>query len=293
MVMVTVSLWGVLPIFLKLGLNYYSAGTIAWFRFFFSFLVLFLFLSIFRSGCKILRHPPVLGMLGGAALATNYFGMTQGVYLSGASNAAIIIQVAPLLLVISGVIFFKETIRLKQLLGIAIAIIGFYIFYLDRSGNAVNDPSYSIANKWVLFAAALWTLYMICQKKLSIRYSAQSINLLVYAIGMIVLIPLVEWNEFIKGGVIGWFLLIILGLNTLLAYGALAEAVECIPLTLISILITLNPLITLSGMWTLTVFSIELLPSENISWHGYLGGIIAVSGVVLVVASSRSKANSD
>ena len=84
-----------------------------------------------------------------------------------------------------------------------------------------------------------------------------------------------------------------MGLNTLLAYGALAEAVECIPLSVISILITLNPLITLSGMWVLTAFGVGLLSAENISWHGYLGGIIAVSGVVLVVASSRNKVNLD
>ena len=80
-----------------------------------------------------------------------------------------------------------------------------------------------------------------------------------------------------------------MGLNTLLAYGALAEAVECIPLSLISILITLNPLITLGGMLVLTTFGISLLPEENIRWHGYLGGLIAVSGVVLVVAFSRNK----
>jgi len=179
------------------------------------------------------------------------------------------------------------------LMGIAIAIIGFYLFYLDRSGNAVNNPNYSSANGWVLFAAILWTLYMICQKQLSIKYSAQTINLLIYAVAMVVLIPLVEWNEFFRGGVVGWFLLIVLGLNTLLAYGALAEAVECIPLSLISILITLNPLITLSGMWILNTFGVGPLPAENISWHGYLGGVIAVSGVVLVVAFSRNKVNLD
>ena len=289
MVLVTVSLWGVLPIFLKVGLNYYSVGTIAWFRFFFSFSVLFLFFFISRSDYRILRQPPIIGILGGAALAANYFGMTQGVHLSGASNAAIIIQTAPLLLVVAGIIFFKETIRFRQLMGIAISITGFYLFYLDRSENAVNNIDYSIANEWVLFAATLWALYMICQKQLSIKYSAQSINLLVYAVGTIVLIPLVEWNEFFESSAIGWIILVILGLNTLLAYGALAEAVECIPLSLISILITLNPLITLGGMLVLTTFGISLLPEENIRWHGYLGGLIAVSGVVLVVAFSRNK----
>jgi drug/metabolite transporter (DMT)-like permease len=256
--------------------------------------VLFWFLFIFRSGCRVLLHPPIIGILGGAALAVNYFGMTQGIHLSGASNAAIIIQIAPLLLVIVGALFFKEVIRLIQLVGIAIAIIGFYLFYLDRVGNAVNNPSFFAANGWVLVAAVVWVLYMICQKKLSIKYSAQSVNLLVYAVAMVMLIPMVEWNEFFKGGAVGWLLLIALGLNTLLAYGALAEAVECIPLSLISILITLNPLITLSGMWVLTsFFGVEALSAENISWHGYLGGLIAVSGVVLVVASSRNKINLD
>ena len=293
MTMVTLSLWGVLPIFLKLGLNYYSAGTIAWFRFFFSFIFLFWFLSIFRSGSEVLRNPPLLGLIGGAALAANYFGMTKGVHLSGPSNAAILIQVAPIFLVIAGVFIFRETIRLTQVISMAVAVVGFYLFYLDRAGNAVSNSNYFIANNWIIFAAVLWVLYMICQKQLSVKYSAQSLNLLVYAVAMVVLIPMVEWGEFFKSSIVGWSLLIVLGLNTLLAYGALAEAVECIPLSLISILITLNPLITLSGMWILNTFGVGPLPAENISWHGYLGGVIAVSGVVLVVASSRNKVNLD
>ena len=289
MVTVTLSLWGVLPILLKLGLNYYSAGTIAWFRFFFSFLILFCFLFIFRSGCEILRYPPLIGVLGGTALAANYFGMTQGIHFSGPSNAAIIIQVAPIFLVIAGVFLFRETIGLRQLMGMVIAIVGFYLFYLDRVGNAVDNTNYSIANGWVIFAAVVWVFYMICQKQLSIKYSAQTLNLLVYAVAMVALLPLVGWDEFFKGGVVGWLLLVILGLNTLLAYGALAEAIECIPLGLISILITLNPLITLSGMWTLNTLGVGALPLENISWYGYLGGVIAVSGVFFVVASSYKK----
>jgi len=65
-------------------------------------------------------------------LAANYFGMTQGIHFSGPSNAAIIIQLAPVFLVIAGVVLFRETIRLRQLVGIIIAMSGFYLFYLDR-----------------------------------------------------------------------------------------------------------------------------------------------------------------
>ena len=291
MVLVTLSLWGVLPILLKLGLNYYSSGTIAWFRFFFSFLILFWFIFLFRSGCEILLCPPSIGVLGGIALAANYFGMTQGVHFSGPSNAAVIIQLAPLFLVVVGVIFFRESITLRQLVGMFIALTGFYLFYLDRIRNAVDNLNYSTANEWVVLAAVVWVIYMICQKKLSVKYSAQTLNLLIYFVAMVVLLPLVEWGEFFEGGVVGWSLLIILGLNTLLAYGALAEAVESIPLSLISILITLNPLITLSGMWLLSTLGVEILPVENIKWYGYLGGVVAVSGVILVVATPSKKEN--
>ena len=289
MVTITLSLWGVLPILLKLGLNYYSAGTIAWFRFFFSFLILFLFLSVRRSDFGILRRPPIIGVMGGAALAANYFGVTQGIHLSGPSNAAVIIQIAPVLLVVAGVLLFRETIGSRQLAGMVLATVGFYLFYLDRVGNAQNNIHYSMANGWVIFAAVVWTLYMICQKRLSVKYSAQTLNLLVYAVATAMLVPLVDWSELLKDNFVGWLLLISLGLNTLLAYGALAEAIECIPLSLISILITINPLITLSGMWILNSLGIEALPVENISWFGYLGGVIAIGGVILVVAYPTAK----
>jgi len=140
--------------------------------------------------------------------------MTQGVHFSGPSNAAIIIQVAPILLIIAGIVVFRESVSRRQIIGIAVAATGFFLFYLDRAGDATDSNLYARANGWVFFVA-------------------------------VALLPLVEWNEFDNSNAAGWIVLIFLGMNTLLAYGALAEAVECVSLSLISILITLNPLITL------------------------------------------------
>jgi len=163
--MVTTLLWGFLPIILKIALNEFSAGTIACFRFFFAFVVLYLILSIRGSRpSRFLRKPPLLGILAGASLAANYFGMTESVNLSSPTNAAILIQLAPVVLVIVGVTFFKERVNWQQFFGFVIAALGFSLFYLDQLGKAKDTGLYSSATAYILFAAVIWVLYISCQK---------------------------------------------------------------------------------------------------------------------------------
>lgn len=286
---VTALLWGVLPIILKIGLNEFSAGTIACFRFFFAFIVLFLILSINGSQpSRFLKRPPMLGIVAGVSLAVNYFGMTESVNLSSPANSAILIQLAPVMLVIVGVAFFKERVNWQQFLGFVIAAVGFILFYRDQLGNVKDTELYSSATVYVVLAAVVWVLYIACQKILSRTYSAQMLNLLVYGVAALVLVAKVNWPEFSGVGWKGWTVLVVLGINTLLAYGALAEAVKYIPLTVISPVITLNPLITLSAMLVLPQFSGGLLAPETIGAGGYIGAVIAVTGVVLVLARKQS-----
>jgi len=287
--MVTALLWGFLPIILKIGLNEFSAGTIACFRFFFAFIVLFLILSIKGSQpSRFLKKPPMLGIVAGVSLAVNYFGMTESVNLSSPANSAILIQLAPVMLVIVGVAFFKERVNWQQFLGFVIAAVGFTLFYQDQMGNVKDTELYSSATVYVVLAAVVWVLYIACQKILSRTYSAQMLNLLVYGVAALVLVAKVNWPEFSGVGWKGWTVLVVLGINTLLAYGALAEAVKYIPLTVISPVITLNPLITLSAMLVLPQFSGGLLAPETIGTGGYIGAVIAVTGVVLVLARKQS-----
>lgn len=283
--LVTTLLWGFLPIILKIALNDFSAGTIACFRFFFAFIVLYFILSIkgFKPS-RFLQKPPLLGIVAGASLAANYFGMTESVNLSSPSNAAILIQLAPVILVIVGVTFFKERVNWQQFLGFVIAAVGFSLFYLDQLGNVKDMEIYSSSTVYIVFAAVVWVLYISCQKILSRNYSAQMLNLLVYGVAALVLVAKVQWSEFLGIGWKGWLLLAVLGVNTLLAYGALAEAVKYIPLTVISPVITLNPLITLSAMLVIPQLSGGILIPETIGTGGYIGAVIAVTGVVLVLA---------
>ncbi len=235
---VTAVLWGLLPIFLKLAVQTVPAVSIAWFRFFFAAIVLYLILH-FRGDQpqRIFKFPPWLGVLAGLGLAGNYFGVTQAVNYSGPSNVAVLIQTAPVMLVMIGVFVFKERLDRIQTVGILIAAVGFIFFYRDQTENVSDISLYSSATWLIIFASAVWALYMVCQKILNRKMAAQSLNLLVYGVAALALFPMADWNDFsgLRWG--DWALLVFLGINTIVAYGAIAEAIKLIPLSLISMVV--------------------------------------------------------
>jgi drug/metabolite transporter (DMT)-like permease len=281
---VTALLWGVLPIFLKITLQDFHAGTISWFRFLFALLILATIMQWkAHRPLNIFRKLPWMGVLGGACLSANYYWVTLGVDLSGPSNMAVLIQTASIFLVLAGVYIFHERLAFSQTLGMVIAGSGLFLFFHDQQSHIQEVRDYYYADFLIVLAGLIWVGYMVAQKFLSRKYGAQSLNLLVYAVATLALIGGVEWTDFTRAGLITWLSMIFCGINTLLAYGALAEAVKYIPLALISVIISLNPLITLLGMKVLPAMDFFGLQPDPIGALGYFGGMIAVAGVALVV----------
>lgn len=280
---VTALLWGFLPILMKIALQEFSGGSIVWFRFTFAFIVLFLFLR-FRNKqpTTIILSPPRLGILAGLFLAGNYFYFLRGLDVSSPSNAGILIQIAPVILVFLGVVLFKERLNRRQSVGLAIAVIGFVLFYKDQS-HQWGSKVYSEASLYMAVSAVLWAGYIVCQKKLSVSYESHHLNVLVYGTAALVLIPTANWAEFNNPNFGSWALMAFLGVNTLLAYGCLAEAVNHIPLWLISVVITLNPFITMVAMQILPFVAPGWVAPEIIGLWGYVGACTAIGGVVMVL----------
>jgi drug/metabolite transporter (DMT)-like permease len=286
---VTALLWGVLPVILKISLQGFTIGTIAWFRFSLAFLLLGIFLQYkgSRPIC-ILRKLPWMGVFGGLCLTANYYWVTLGVEISGPSNMAVLIQTASVFLVLTGVFVFRERLTSRQVFGMIVVASGLALFFFDQQSRVAMSSEYYFADFLIIMSAIVWVGYMISQKFLSREYGAQSLNFLVYTVATLALIGTVEWSEFATAGFNAWLALILCGINTLLAYGALAEAVKYIPLSLISVIISLNPLITLVGMKILPAMGFANLQPDPIGMVGYFGGAIAVSGVTLVVYRSNS-----
>ena len=254
----------------------------------FAFLILFVILQWkAHEPLDILRKPPWMGILGGACLSANYYWVTVGVDLSGPSNMAVLIQTASVFLVLTGVYVFRERLTLRQILGMLVAGSGLFLFFHDQQSRIQDKGDFYYADFLIVLAGMVWVGYMVSQKFLSRQYGAQSLNLLVYAVATFTLIGGVDWADFTSAGLTAWLSLIFCGINTLLAYAALAEAVKYIPLALISVIISLNPLITLLGMKILPEMGFAGLQPDPIGSLGYWGGVVAVTGVVLVVYRQR------
>ncbi|MGV7221532.1 MAG: DMT family transporter [Nitrospinales bacterium] len=280
----TAFLWGFLPIFLKVALKYFSSQTIVGFRFLFAFVVLGAIL-IFRSEqpSKILMRPPLIGILTGILLAGNYFYFLEGVNFSGPANSGVLIQIAPAMVAIAGVFLFKERFSKQQAIGLFMAGVGLYLFYVDRVSQVTDMEIYSQANLYIFIGAVLWAGYMICQKVLCQDYKAQHLNLLTYGIASIMFVPWIIWPELSGLSLKAWGLLIFLGVNTILAYGALAEAVKYIPVSLISVIITVNPLITLFATQFIDDIFPGMIPPESVGVSGWFGACAAITGIILVI----------
>jgi len=278
---VTALCWSVLAILLKNALTFADSKTIVAFRMIFAFLMTLPISAIFYPNhLKLLKRPPLFLVLGSMGLAFNYLGFMKGVELSSASNAQIMIQFGPLCLMLSGFIFFKESLKAKQIIWLFVALSGFIIFFSDQFqlGQAKNLV---LANIWILSAAMSWVYYSLTIKHYTKKgYSAFELNLVVFLCCAIVLSTGVD-TEAIKEYSFGeWAFLALLGLNTLVAYGAFGQALKLAPASQVSIIITTNPILTLIIIAVgspLTTY----IPYEMVSSKGYIGAFLVIFGVGL------------
>lgn len=288
---ITALLWGFLAIALKVAVEFISPQAIVWFRFLIAFTTLFIFF-IFNSPNKlvILRRPPLILIVAAICLGLNYIGFMFGIHLTSPGNTQIIIQLGPILLALVGIIFFRETLSKRQLSGFLIAGVGFIVFYNDQLSNLLKDKdSFNIGIIIIVLAAISWVIFASLQKKLVQQWDAQQLNLVIYGIPIFMFLPFVEFESFIVLKTWQWILMIFLGLNTLVAYGALSAALKYVEANKVSIIITVNPVITFIVMAILEKTGTTWIEPEVISWYGFGGALLVLTGVVLAVRPSKKK----
>lgn len=285
----TALFWGFLAIFIKVSLNDVAPVIVVWFRFGIAFIFLFsYFLARDRQKLSIIKRPPWLLILAALSITVNYLGFANGINLTSPSNAQIFIQIGPITLAIVGIIVFRERLSLRQSMGFLVAGTGLTFFFRDQLANLLgSEEVYINGVLWLILAALAWTTYAALQKKLVQKFHAQQLNLIIFGLPMIILIPFIDFSIFSEFTVGLWILLIFLGINTIVAYGCLAESFKYMEANKISVIITLNPIITFATMSILGSMDLDWIDAEVMTIFGVMGALLVISGAILVVIPKK------
>lgn len=287
--LITTFLWGLLPIALKATLKAVPSFTIVWVRFSFAFIALLIyFLITDRKQLKILIKPPLKLIIAAIGLMANYIGFMLGVKYTTPSNAQVFIQIGQILLAIAGIFLFKEKVRKQQLLGFVIVIIGFILFYSQQLKSIlINIDDFNKGVIITIIGAFAWATYAIMQKFLVKDYPTQTLNLFLFGLPSLLLIPTVNFDVLGNISWQWWILLIFLGANTLVAYGCMAGALKYLEANKVSTIVINNPIITFITMAALSYFQISWIIPEHFSFLVWAGAALFLLGAFIVIRSGK------
>ena len=287
----TMVLWGVLPLVLEAALRIVDALTLSWFR--------FLVASLLLGGWLAARGElPRLGRLDAsgwrllalatAGLAANYVGFLLGLERTTPANAQVLVQAAPLLLALGGVVVFGESFTPAQWLGmvaIVAGLAGFFASQLAALGRELDR--YLAGVSWIAFAAATWAVYGLAQKQLLRTLSSQGVMLCIYTGCALLLWPLAEPSTLAGVSLADAAVLAFCALNTLVAYGAFAAALEHWEASRVSAVLALTPLATLASSAAAARLLPERAAPETLSAASWAGAAAVVAGSLLASLGGR------
>lgn len=220
----------------------------------------------------------------GFLLAINYVGFMKGLEHTSPANAQVLIQFAPILFAIFGTLLFRERLTKRQWLGLGLACFGFAFFYSQQLENLlVSAGEYVKGNLFILIGALSWAVYALFNKSAVQGRSPQEVSMYVYGVAALVLFPTADLSSFVEFSWQVWLLFGFLAFNTIVAYGCLSEAMKRLKSATVSVVIILNPLITIAVIYLSNLFQLDLDMEKPLSLLTLLGALAILMGAILVV----------
>jgi len=283
--LVATLLWGTLPIALKIVVRGMEPQTVVFYRFLIASLLLGVHLR--RKG-----HIPSFKGTGAATLvllAVAVIGCTGNnvVYLLGLqyvspSAAQVVIQLAPMFLLVGAVVLFKERFSKTQWIGFAVLLGGLLLFFNQRLPElAAGQGDYSAGLLLIVISAVLWAGFGLAQKQLLNRYHSGSVLWTIYVAGCAGLLALARPGQIGNLDAVQLLVLAYCGLNTLLGYGSFGEALAHWEASKVSAVVATTPLITVGLMEVMARLLPGYLEPERLNLASVLGAVAVVAGSVV------------
>jgi drug/metabolite transporter (DMT)-like permease len=294
--LVTALCWATLPVALKVTLQALDPLTLTWFR----FLVAALLTAGWLGARGRLGGLSSLGRRGGAMLALaavmlvgNYVFYLLGVARTSPGNAQLLIQLAPLLMALGGILVFGEHFRRAQWLGLALLVAGLGLFFRDQMLHVDATPghagthAYLVGSSLVVLGAVVWAVYALAQKQLLVKLGSMQILGVIYVVATLLLWPFAHPSQLARLDATQWTLLAFCALNTVVAYGAFAEALAHWEASRVSAVLAVTPLLCLGVVAIVHALWPSTLAPEPMSLVGWIGASLVVVGSTTVSLLGR------
>lgn len=287
----TAVLWGAVPLAMTPLIAHLDAVTISWFRFASSGLCL---LAFFAARGR-LRWPHSAGRtaawlfaLAVLMLIGNYVLYVQSLHFIAAPVAQTVVQLAPVLLMLLSLWLFGERFTTWQWGGFVLLLGGITAFCAERL--RVSDAGIDIFSTGVglmVLAAALWAVYGVAQKRLLRYLPSQFVLMGIYLASALLMLPAASPAAIPALGATELGLLAFLAANTLIAYGAFAEALNHWESSKVSAVLALQPLTTLFGAAALGALFPAHFPALPLTVGAVGASFVVVAGSAICALGGR------
>jgi drug/metabolite transporter (DMT)-like permease len=282
--LVTVILWGLVPVAIAIVLKKIDPYTINWFRFLTAFILLSMHLlwqHNLPQLSKLTSIPIYLWAMAILGLLGNYIFFVFGLKATSPSHAEVLIQLAGVFLSLGGLVIFRERYTRLQWLGVGVLLTGFMGFFAEQFKAIASQLERTglIEGSMMLVVAALtWAAYALVQKQLLTKLASAHIMWVIYGACGLLFWPLARPQTLGQLDPIGWSALIFCGLNTVVAYGAFAESLQHWEASRVSAILALAPIFTIGSMATIEAIAPNIVAAERITQLGLFGAILVVVG---------------
>jgi drug/metabolite transporter (DMT)-like permease len=146
----------------------------------------FLAFVLTRRGVRPFRRPPRLIYLAALGLAANYLFYMWGLERAGAATSQVLIQTAPLSLIVLGVAWLKERLTLRQIAGGVVALLGVFLVSWD---DAAGVPHRGLGVLLILAASFTWGVYGAAHRRLGDDHASGPTMMWIFLLAALATVP--------------------------------------------------------------------------------------------------------
>jgi drug/metabolite transporter (DMT)-like permease len=223
-----------------------------------------------------------LAICGVFGVAINQLLFFEGLNLTTPINAAIVMTINPILVILLSFLIIKEVITFRKSLGILLGLVGASILILTAGGVDLSS-NHQTGNLFVFINASSYALYLVIVKPMIEKYHPITVMFYVFGFGLLYVLPFgftnlgdVDWS--IIPNTVYLEIAFVVVFTTFIAYLLNSVALKELSPTTVSIYIYLQPILaTLFAIF----WGVDSLDNQKI-----IAAILIFFGVYLVSVRS-------